>query len=231
MKAKLTICAVVFASFSSSQLHAAVMELGWETDGVGNPLQAGTVVDNEYASIGLLISAINATVTHPSKALIFNSALPTGGDTDLRTPNPALHPSNTVAYGNILILSENDKDANMNGLVDDPDDEGNRPAGSLIFKMSFLQNQASFVFIDIEEAGGQIAFFLAGMQVDSVPIPATADGAVQTVNRPAGGNFDEFHVNLAGSGAIGKISLVPEPSSLMLLALGAGLMVRRRARR
>ena len=68
-----------------------------------NDLSTGTVVDNEYAAKGVTISASGGA----NKAMIFDTANPTGGDHDLGTSN----------LGKALIISED-------GDSHDPDDNG-----------------------------------------------------------------------------------------------------------
>ena len=203
------------------------LTLDFEADGVGNPLEAGQIIDDEFAAFGIQVSAENYAPGHPDLAIIFDSANPTGGDDDLATPNPAGHPSNTVPYDNILILAENDIDLDGDGLIDNPDDEAHRPAGYLHFSLGGVYEAADFVFIDTEEAGGTVEFFLSGGSVGSVPIPAIPNAAVVPVSF-SDADFDAFQVNLAGSGGLCQFELVPEPSSLLLLIGGSVLCLSRR---
>ncbi|MCA9242396.1 MAG: PEP-CTERM sorting domain-containing protein [Phycisphaerales bacterium] len=193
------------------------IHIDFDTDAMGNPIQTGQVIDNEYAAYGVTITTENLAPGHPDLGIAFDSANPTGGDFDLRTPNPGLHPSNTVAYDNVLIIAE-DAVFDMNGNVIDPDDEGRQPAGSFTFDMTFVLTEARFTLLDNEEPG-LIQFFKDGLQVGTAPITPTADGAVQTIGFDAA-QFNSFKVNLGGSGALADLVLVPEPGSLILLAFG-----------
>ncbi len=186
---------------------------------------AGTWMREQYSGLGVHITAKNLNSGHPDKAIIFDSAHPTGGDTDLETPG--YHPSNTVPYGKILILAENDRDNNHDGLVDDPDDEGGRPAGWIRFAFDARFSSGYIDMIDIEEQGGTIAFKSGGDTVQTIGIPAVGDNSVQRIAW-SGFEFDSMKVNLAGSAGIGAVSVVPEPSALIGLALAAGFVLRRR---
>ena len=59
------------------------------------------------------------------KLLIFDTAHPTGGDYDLRTPGSGS--GNTSALGNVLIISED-------GDESDPDDDEN--GGTMVFEFA-----------------------------------------------------------------------------------------------
>ena len=55
----------------------------------------------------------------PDLGIAFDTANPTGGDDDLRTPGFGVN--NSVGYGNVLIIAENDFDWNGDGLIDSAD--------------------------------------------------------------------------------------------------------------
>lgn len=185
---------------------------------------AGTWVKEQYAGSGVHISASNPN--GPDKAIIFDSANPTGGDTDLRTPG--YHSTNTVPYGKILIIAENDNDSNNDGLVDHPDDEGAQPAGYIRFRFDNVQNAGYADMIDIEETGGTFKFYLNDNLVETIGIPKKGDNSVWRTTW-SNFNYDELKVNLAGSGAVGELNVVPEPASMAALAVGVLALIRRRA--
>ncbi len=199
--------------------------IDFDTDAAFNSLAAGTIVTEQYAAMGVHISANNLVSGHPDLAIVFDSANPTGDDGDLATPG--YHATNTIPYGKLLIIAENATDSNGDGLVDDPDDEGGQPAGWLNLALDFEQNQASFVFIDIEESGGTVDFRNNGSVVATIGIPAMGDNSRVTAAY-AGLTFDEVRVNFAGSAALAEIVLVPEPGSLALLCIGGLALMRRR---
>ena len=96
-----------------------------------NAFTAGTVMDDEYAALGVTISATGGS----GQAMIFDSANPTGGDEDLA--------SDTLE--GLLIVSED-------GDSSDPDD--NATGGSLFFDFEDLVRMKGMTFKDIEETSG-----------------------------------------------------------------------------
>ncbi|MDW8263376.1 MAG: hypothetical protein RMJ35_12685 [Phycisphaerales bacterium] len=130
---------------------------------VSATLQEGThgeVITNKFlAQYGFSVSAVNFTPTHPQKAIIFNTRLRNTADPDLEGYNTAEPNGKQWTRGNlkgrndlgkILILAENDIDANNDGLIDSPDDEGNRPAGEITVTFRTPITQLAFNLIDIE---------------------------------------------------------------------------------
>jgi len=207
--------------------QAAPIEIDFETDALGNPLVAGTIIDDEYNAVGVSIRAENHTASHPDLAVIFDSANPTGGDDDLATPGTGAN--NNTALNNILIIAERGADRGDGILDADPDDEGNRPAGYIDFDLDFIATAASIILVDIEETGGTIEFRTIAEGLVTIVIPATGNNSVQTVSYDAAA-FTGFRVNLAGSGAVGGLQIVPTPASFALLSL-AGLAAATRRRR
>ena len=109
--------------------------IDFTVDGAGNPLSAGDVIDSNTFS-GIDISVVSSG-TPGLPLVIFDTQNPTGGDTDLGTPNeafggpgvgaaggPGQAGENPVGLGNALIINE-DFDFN------DPDDWGS--GGTIIF--------------------------------------------------------------------------------------------------
>ena len=150
---------------------------------------AGTVIDNEYASLGVTISASGGS----NEAMIFDSANPTGGDKDLRTPGYGIN--NTTAQGNILIISED-------GDSSDPDD--NAHGGTITFDFDDAVNINALSFVDIEENGGKVFTTDANGNVTTTLIPGVGDNSFQTLSI----NDDDvvkLEVDLAGSGSISSL--------------------------
>lgn len=217
-----TIAAVLVAAGSAI---AGPVTIGFDFDPLSQPLLKGQVIDNEFGP-ELTISAINNNAGHPHKAIIFDSANPTGGDTDLMTPG--YHPTNTTPLGKILIIAENLTDANNDGYVDNPDDEA--AGGTITFQFSTQTFDGySITLVDIEEQNGTIQLVSGGSVVATHAIPKVGDNSVQTL-AASGVVFDEMRVNLVGSGAIGAVSFVPAPGSLALLGCAGLLVVSRRRR-
>ncbi|MCB0115273.1 MAG: Ig-like domain-containing protein, partial [Caldilineaceae bacterium] len=154
-------------------------------------LPAGLIVNDQVN--GVSIRAENDRSGHPDLAVIFDSSNPTGGDVDLGTPNedfggPGIgdggrsgqEGENNAALGNLLIIAENDVDANNDGLIDDPDDEA--AGGRLYFQFNSPQDITSIYVVDVESGGGVVrAFDEDGSLITSVNIASVGDNGVQEV--------------------------------------------------
>jgi hypothetical protein len=207
---------------------ASTLTLDFDTDSYGNTIQAGQFIDNEYANWGVNITANNQY--GPDYAITFDTAHPTGNDNDLATPGY----NNSANLGNVLILPTYITDANHDGYVDDPNDQAGNNPGYFLF--TFDDNQSGDVsidFLDIEESGGKVRFYLDGSFVSSYNINLVGDngfGSLALTNV----NYDQIKVSLAGSGGIDNLTFdtttVPEPASMSLLAVGA-LMIGMRPKR
>ena len=187
-------------------------------------LAAGTIVTNQYSGLGVNIDGYNQRVDNHNRAMIFDSAIPTGGDSDLKTPGAGIN--NNTALGNILIISED-------GNSSIPDDEGARPAGYLKFSFDNKMYGGSITLVDIEEGTGTVEFSLGTtlLTLNTISLPALGDNSVQTIDFKDF-EFDMVKVILGGSGSVGELvvnSNIPEPTTLALMSLGlAGIGYRRR---
>lgn len=146
-----------------------------------NNLAAGTVVDNEFSSQGVTISATGGS----NQAMIFNTAQPTGEDSDLGTTN----------LNGALIISE---DGNRN----DPDD--NQGGGTFTFTFDDTASVNRLTFLDIEE-GATVRFFGEnGKLISSVNVQATSDNG-QIIQDFDVDGVARMEVTLNGSGAIDNL--------------------------
>ena len=85
---------LVLMNFSNIQLlvgqtctpgDPGYVNIDFETDGFGNPLELGEVIDeNTYSNLGIELSVSNVPGINP--LVIFDTSNPTGGDCDLGTP-------------------------------------------------------------------------------------------------------------------------------------------------
>ena len=114
-----------------------------------NDLQTGEVVTNQYENMGIIISANNLG-WGPDIAIVFDSNNPTGEDFDLASPWFGGNIPSQTNLEKILIIAENDADSNNDGLIDNPDDEGSRPAGSIYFDFDETMCSVGFDLIDVE---------------------------------------------------------------------------------
>lgn len=197
---------------------------------------AGTIIDNEYAALGVAISATNFSYG-PDVAVVFDSNNPTGGDGDLGAPfsNPDL---GTLSPGNLLILQER---SNCDALsCSEPDDEGSRPAGQFVISFTEGVLLQSIDFFDVEgiEASPNDAIELYDGDNNLISngfyVPATGGDNMWA---PVLFGVDGVHsivINMGGSGAIDNIafetSVVPVPAALPLFIsalAGMGFMRRR----
>ncbi|MBX3001654.1 MAG: choice-of-anchor A family protein [Caldilineaceae bacterium] len=187
----------------------------WMLDLSGLP--AGTILDNQLP--GLTIWATNNHPTHPNKAIIFDSANPTGGDYDLGTPNqefggPGVGAGgrrgqrweNAFPLGNLVIIAENDADVNGDGLVDSPNDEG--MGGKLTFELAAVKDLDTIRVVDVDggDIGGYVHVYGSnGQLLKTVDIVSTGDNGVQVVHVRER-NVKRLEVELIGSGGVNTFS-------------------------
>jgi len=199
-----------------------------------NDLEHGTIVNSQYAvSHGLNIYAEN-TGGGPDLAIIFDSSHSNNRDPDLVGPGAETWDGGNLApdttLGKLLIIAENSADKNEDGLIDNPDDEGSRPAGSLFFEFDSPISEFGFDLVDVELAetgndSGYVATFYSGSdQAASVkfsdfidPLSAYYDPTVVYGDNFANHiapiqaaslgllSFDKVEVNFGGSAAIDNI--------------------------
>jgi hypothetical protein len=112
----------------------------------------GKIINNQYASQGVTISALNYTAGHPNLAITFDSGNKNNtADLDLQIPWSKGNLPSSTKLKNVLIVAENNIDKNKDGLIDSPDDEGDsQPAGVLKFKFSTPQNIFGMDLVDCD---------------------------------------------------------------------------------
>ncbi|MFG6561513.1 Hint domain-containing protein [Sulfitobacter sp. 1A15299] len=150
-----------------------------------NAFSAGTIIDDEYADLGVTVSASGGS----GDAMIFDSSNPTGGDSDLA--------SDTLE--GLLIVSED-------GDQSDPDD--NAGGGSLFFDFDEMVRMKGVTFKDIEETSGEgtrvIFYDDNGNVIQNHYVQPTGDGGERFVQFNIDG-VSRFEVRFEGSGAIDNV--------------------------
>ncbi len=186
-------------------------------------LPAGTIPDELSSGSGVsgdVTGSIQVNGYSPAfglatnTAVVFDSANPTGEDTDLLTPGYG--PDNNSPLGKLLIIGEDLIDVSpADGLVDDPDDAD--LLGMFVdFDFSTIRKNNrgtvtvnSITMIDIETEQGEDGTFLElsgpDLPVNLITIPPTGDNGVVVVGPIGLSGVDLMRVNLNGSGAIGSI--------------------------
>lgn len=173
--------------------------LDFETNGSGQSLMAGDIIDDEFQSYGVSIT------THDpgqNPAMIFDTRQPTGNDVDL-----------AVAPGivdHVLIISEDANPAN-------PDD--NVEGGTIQFTFDSLVGNVTVGVLDIDfgHSDGYVeALDQDGQILGRVGIPATGDHQLGEVHLDITG-IAAINVSLESSGAITELrydTLSPNPLSV-----------------
>jgi hypothetical protein len=165
--------------------------IDFNTDAVGDPLAAGTIMTDQYAGLGLTISQIGRVGQPAFGAMIFDSFNPTGGDEDLRTTDK----------GNVLIISEDGNSAN-------PDDAWF--GGSFIFDFDYLVNDFQVTLLDMDEGDALIFGYRRGEDGSYQEVGRTTvegrpgnDGLISEADLLTNaGGFDRIEIKLDGSGAV-----------------------------
>lgn len=199
--------------------HALTMD--FDHDAQGNTIKRGQFIDEEYADWGVHIQAKNYARPFDA-AITFDSLNHSGGDSDLRTDSQRYGLNNDRERGMVLILAENIKDKNKDGYVDNPDDEGERPAGYFDFLFDSHVNAGGLVMLDIDNhrEPGSVQFFLDGSLLSQTfNFAALGDNSIQTLDW-SGFEYDKMRINLGGSGAVVEVTAnpIPEPVTVVLVA-------------
>lgn len=228
------IAAVLLTAATSAQAWV----IDFDTDGNGNDIGHGQIIDNEYsgqipgATPGLGVDIYTNNYSGPDIGVAYDTTLGSSADPDLNTP--FLNTSEN--FGNILIIQENDWGCG-DGTCNYPDDD--LGGGHFYFKFHDDSGNAKAVeitsmdFFDIEESGGQVKFYSGSDSIGYTQIGSSF--AIPTTGNHKWGevafnitDVTKIKVQFAGSGAIDNIvgqasgggTGVPEPGSLALLAGG-----------
>tara|TARA_R110002096_G_scaffold344921_11_gene538388 strand:+ start:80998 stop:81714 length:717 start_codon:yes stop_codon:yes gene_type:complete len=222
---KITLIALTAAAMASAAT-ADVLDF--------SDLSHGEIVAEQYAGLGIHISANN-----PSRpvdlAMAFDTNLNNTPDPDLENPYSMGNTDLNTNLGNVLIISTDGT----------PNDEGNRPAGTITFDFDMAVQSIGFHVVDLESQtieGTSIDFYLGGSLVNSVDFSdflagGSMDNGVIFGNNSinlieeftVAGGFDQAVFNVGGSMGFDNITYtVPAPGALALFGFGGALVSRRR---
>ena len=167
-------------------------------------------------------------------AVVFDSAMRTGGDSDLGTPNsdfggPGVDGDlgdgtggeagspfqNDAEQFHVLIIAEDLVDAGGDGLVDDPDDAA-VPGSLFTFDYTALGgvtvNRMTIVDVEANRPNASVELFDAAMQsLGGVVLPQTGDNGLAIVDLGDVPGVHYMAVSLNGSGAIDDITYTTDP--------------------
>ncbi len=205
----------------------------------GITLSAGQIMDDEYASEGILFSSSSGS----NPVMVFDSGSPTGRDDDLGSPNedfggPGVGSGgeagsagqNDTALGNVLIISED-------GDSSDPDDNARGGILSVTFLDVVTVNEVAILDIDDLDRGDSFLRFYdsANGLIAEIMVPELGNNSFQNIAAGYDG-VARMDLALAGSGALAGFKYqpaIPEPASALLYPIGLAVFVGgiRRARR
>lgn len=142
--------AAVLLSFGamSTPANAAVRTLDFDQDALGNTLNGGTQVKDQWSDWGLNITGKNFQTGDKNAPLLLYDTSRSGADNDLRTGSQW----GTVNQGNALIIQEyNNGSYNLNT----PDDEAE--GGHVWFKFDQAVGFHQFSLLDIDDNFGDVS--------------------------------------------------------------------------
>ncbi|MCC1493308.1 hypothetical protein [Cognatishimia sp. F0-27] len=155
-----------------------------------NAGQSGDVVADQFDGFSVVGQRAGDAADSENDAMLFDTANPTGGDTDLAY----------ASQGNAIIISEDN---------DSSDADDNAGGGTLHFTFDAVSDVQSVTLLDIEEPGGTIDLFDAdGTLISTVAIPAEGDNSATEVAIDATG-VATMEVTLVGSGAVDDLCFAP----------------------
>ncbi|MBK8268209.1 MAG: thrombospondin type 3 repeat-containing protein [Planctomycetes bacterium] len=157
---------------------------------------------------------------------------PTGGDTDLGSPNNSCNPAgpgignggkpssqyaNCVALNKILIVAENMVDTNpANGLIDSPDDaDAGNPKLTFDFLALGTVTAHSITVLDMDTNSNAKVYLynLSNSLIGQISIPVTGDNGKVILSLGNTPNVRKIVVALKGSGAVDDLIFSPAPTT------------------
>lgn len=236
-----TLAAVPFFFLHCADLHGATLYF--------ESLDHGQIVTDQYRSThGVSINASNSG-GGPDLAIVFDSTRNNTRDPDLEGPWNRGNLAGQADLGNLLIIAENGIDRNNDGRIDNPDDEGSRPAGSIFLDFDTPIHSFGFDLLDVEgpneysrDSGYFAVFYSGNSELSRVGFGSFADpnspfydatvrfgdssaNRIQPITAAELGltEFDGVEINFGGSGAIDNLAFMPVPLPSATFLLGSGL--------
>lgn len=217
-----------------------------------NTLVHGEIITNQYEP------ALTITGTNPNRAFDIIAGFDTQflgstADPDLQGPpwsggNLAVS-NDAVAIGTALIIAQNNRDNNNDGILDAPNDEGSRPAGTIDLSFAAPVSHFGFDVVDIDgvvQEGSSLDFYLGGNLLGSLdfmvftdnfsvfydPTVVFGDHHANRIQPIAASDFnaigfDRIVINVGGSSAFDTF-VVPAPATGVLALAGTVLLIRKR---
>ena len=241
--------AVIIALTAANLVAATAGATVISFDDVG--LVHGSLVSDQYPD--LAISATNFTRGfHLAAAFDSNASGTRDSDLEAADGGPPYWSGGNIPdqdLGLMLIIQENDEGCLADSICDNPDDEGRRAAGTITIEFTrFSVLEFGFDVVDVESftaENGSVTLHdgASSATIGFASLLSAPQMGDNTANRIAPllaaqidgiEDIDKVVIELGGSGAIDNLTFshVPEPSTLLLSALGlAGLGAARRARR
>ncbi len=160
-------------------------------------LPAGTILGEQYASLGVHISGSTSRTDLPDAVVVFDSNQTGSHDPDLE-----------VDIGNIAILANNLSDNNGDGFVDFPDE--NNYGGKQVYTFDSPVHIGSFLFVDKDHGTPDraTAYDADDNIISSVTIPVGANASVQTIDVNAD-NAVRLEIRYRDSGGLTGIQVCP----------------------
>jgi len=156
----------------------ASVTLDFNTLPGGGLVEHGRIINSQYSSShGVTISAVNVG-GGPDLVVAFDTSKTGTRDPDLEGPFTGGNIDHHTFLGNVLIIQEDREgiaDGAVDGVVNHPDDEGSRPAGSIFFDFDNPITEIGFDLLDVEgpseygrNSGYVASFFAAGVELARV---------------------------------------------------------------
>ena len=184
-----------------------ITTIDFDSDADGDPLNLPAGLEITTQLDGVTVSAVNNNNNHPDRAILFDTANPTGGDTDLATPGT--HATNNLARGMVLIIAENDIGIAGDGIVDNPDDESAGGILRLVFDADRTFRSATVLDIDAGEPASIELFDAGGAHLGSFPFTPLGNNSIETVVGDVDG-VRRLELHMTGSGALADVSTCPD---------------------